>query len=476
MGESGRNGKGDKELNTCAETRGGGETMVEVKVDFRVKISSFFTSHLLKESCFLQLNSFLLTQPPVSVKLSLAPASFHRYAMGRQHRRGNLQKEAVEGFPQRSTSHIWSKALAGVLVGASLTFVCLRFMPGWFGSQEISRDSFADPSTLGELLSLSPDQLFKVDIGRVNLLCAEGLPGAEHLSVTKGLATLDNWAMRVKSETERLLYRVRVPKYADHYQHSEAKFRAELLVQVLQEDCGVHYHAGFDPNQKTIPPTKDARDCFIHGIVSDTNGGNCVSMPTVYVAVGRRLGYPVKLFGGDEHVFCRWEGLDNPNPVWRERFNFDGAGNGFSIDPDEFYLHWPREARPDQVVRYQWLKTMSPSQELATFLLQRGNILRNNGRLHESQVAYAQAHQFWPENQMTGYWLTKTVDAEYPVISQVPQATDWRITPAQINNLRMNVESINTGNQRHMDSQNRGVVPPIPMSSSPLAGYSPQAP
>jgi hypothetical protein len=40
----------------------------------------------------------------------------------------------------------------------------------------------------------------------------------------------------------RHLYRVTDPRYADHYAHSEARLRAEFVVQSLQEDCGVHHH------------------------------------------------------------------------------------------------------------------------------------------------------------------------------------------------------------------------------------------
>ena len=46
-------------------------------------------------------------------------------------------------------------------------------------SQTAKADTFIQPKTLAELLALPPDQLEKVDIARIDLLCAEGLPGAE---------------------------------------------------------------------------------------------------------------------------------------------------------------------------------------------------------------------------------------------------------------------------------------------------------
>ncbi len=215
----------------------------------------------------------------------------------------------------------------------------------------------SEPRTLDEVLAMPTEQLANVDIARINLLCATGLPGAEGMDIDKCLAKLDAWAAHVKQETERHLYRLTDPRYkdhAEHYQHSEARFRAEWLVVVLQQDIGLHYHAGFVPQDVEIPPFKTSKETFIHGLMDNDDphkafGGNCVSLPVAYAAVGRRLGYPIKLACAKEHVFCRWEGQDHPNPAWHDRFNFDGAGNGFSIDPDEFYLSWPRKSGPTRL-------------------------------------------------------------------------------------------------------------------------------
>jgi len=211
------------------------------------------------------------------------------------------------------------------------------------------------PRTLSDLLALSPDELAEVDIARINLLCATSLPGSEDLTsetIETMLAQIGAWAERVQSETERHLYRLTDPRFkdhAEHYQHSEARFRAEWLVNVLQRDIGVHYHEGFVSADQEVPPFKTSKETFIHGLLDHQDpkqafGGNCVSLPVIYAAVGRRLGYPVKLVNSKEHVFCRWVGGDHETLAWRDEFNFDGAGDGFSIDPDSFYLSWPRES------------------------------------------------------------------------------------------------------------------------------------
>jgi hypothetical protein len=194
----------------------------------------------------------------------------------------------------------------------------------------------------------------------------------------------------------------RFADHAEHYQHSEARFRAEWLVNILQQDIGLHYHAGFvGPDQPVVLP-KTSKECFIHGFMDNEDahkafGGNCLSLPAAYAAVGRRLGYPIKLACAKEHAFCRWEGTDNANPAWRDRFNFDGAGEGFSIDPDEFYLSWPRKTTPDQVDLCGWLKSLTPEQELAVFLAHRGLILSHLCKDNIAALAaYSHALQLWP--------------------------------------------------------------------------------
>ncbi|MGH7990428.1 MAG: hypothetical protein ACREDS_09610, partial [Limisphaerales bacterium] len=63
------------------------------------------------------------------------------------------------------------------------------------------------PTNLAQLLAIPPDQLEKVDIARIDLLCAEGLPSSTNLDVEQSLKTLDQWASEVKEETDRNYHR-----------------------------------------------------------------------------------------------------------------------------------------------------------------------------------------------------------------------------------------------------------------------------
>ncbi len=128
----------------------------------------------------------------------------------------------------------------------------------------------------------------------MNLLCSEGLPGAESLKLDECLATLDQWAEHVKSETDRNFHQFRDDPVK--FNNSEGYFRALLLIGVLQQDLNVHYNpAHITPPDSPEPDNlffADSKDLFLHGLASLRAMGTCVSIPVLYVAVGRRLGYP----------------------------------------------------------------------------------------------------------------------------------------------------------------------------------------
>jgi tetratricopeptide (TPR) repeat protein len=241
---------------------------------------------------------------------------------------------------------------------------------------------------------MSPGQLAHVDIAEMNLLCATGLPGAASLDIDRCLAKLDEWAQKVDYETKRHLYRAHDPRYAEHYKYSENWLRAEFLAQVLHEDCGVHYNVQRVRNIDF----RRSQDLFIHGMIDDANGGTCASMPVLYVAVGRRLGYPLKLVLTKAHVFARWDDGD-------ERFNIETTGQGGTErHSDEYYKNWPLEWTPQEKTRNRYLISLSPAGELASFLANRGHCLLDNGRTTEALNAYTAACRLAPEDPTYLAW------------------------------------------------------------------------
>jgi hypothetical protein len=288
----------------------------------------------------------------------------------------------------RAATMTGTALIVGVLVGAFAMHFSSCSRTNQTVPQRVAPNEVVNPTSYHHLLAMSPEELAKVELPIVNLLCAKGLPGTEDLDVPAALVKLGEWATKVKSETERHLYRATDPKYAEHYAHSEARLRAEFIVQCLQEDCGVHYNM---ERVRQVDFSKPA-DLFIHGMVNSSNGGTCSSMPVLYAAVGRRLGYPIKLVLAKQHVFCRWDD-------GKERFNIEASGNGgVDYPPDEHYRTWPLTITDGEMRSGEFLRSLTPQEELATFLLQRASCLRAHRRTAEERACLAEALQLMPNS------------------------------------------------------------------------------
>ncbi len=225
----------------------------------------------------------------------------------------------------------------------------------------------------------------------MNFLCAEGLPGTEGLDVNRCLAVLDEMANRVRSETERHLYRYK--QDPAEFENSEGYFRMIMLAVVLAEDFQIQYV----PNKiKTAAEAHigdgffaNAADVFLHGLTGEKHQGTCSSLPVLQVAVGRRLGYPLKLVTTKGHLFLRWEDS-------HERFNIEAAGNGVNRFPDDYYRHWPLEVSEQEVQDEGYLKSLSPAEELAVCLSIRGMCLLEADRVADAADSFRAAARFSP--------------------------------------------------------------------------------
>jgi hypothetical protein len=285
-------------------------------------------------------------------------------------------------------------------------------------SELVSTNSFVQPTKLTQLLALPPEQLDKVDIARMNLLCAEGLSGSEDLDVQQNLDTLDSWAQHVKEETFRNYHR-----FLDNpgeYNNSEAYYRMAMLAMVLQEDFNVHY----DP-ERAMPQIlgkrepndvfyADAKDIFINGILGDERHGTCSSLPVLYAAVAQRLGYPVDLASAEEHLYLRYEEGTN-------HLNVDAAGEGFITRPDDEYRKWPYSITDEEIKTYGYLKPMSKQQILAAFLAIRAMNLTSAKRLGEAADSWEAVGHYLPSTPV----LQQIVEMAKERASDVHNAGRW---------------------------------------------------
>lgn len=285
--------------------------------------------------------------------------------------------------------------------------------------------------TLDDLLAVPERQLGQFDIAWQNLECAAGLPGAEGLDYAKCLRMLDEWSAQVREETEK-----RVPVFRQDgawYDHSEAIFRMVVLVNHLQLKCGVRYN----PDRIYDPDFTDSRHLFIHGLLTD-HGGTCASMPVFYVAVGRRLGYPLRLVHAKAHVFLRWDDAEGLSGFPPERVNIEGATRGMDSHPDDFYHDWPMRIQREELESGQYLHSLTPREALASFLALRGNCLQDNARFDEAAHAYHYACLFAPHIHRYQMWSCVNaalcgvpVPDEFPEIKAIAATERERIAALQ---------------------------------------------
>jgi hypothetical protein len=242
------------------------------------------------------------------------------------------------------------------------------------------------------LLRLPPTTLSNLSICELNLLCASGLSAGNEPDIRQCLATIDSWAQHVRSETER--HRYRYERNPAEFDNSPGYFRMLMLAVVLAEDYGIHY----DPERMAGPEAArmddgffaDPPKVFLHGLLGPERIGTCSSLPVLYVAVGRQLGYPLKLVPSKGHLFVRWEGAG-------ERFNVEATSRGSNRFDDDHYRHWPFEISPAEEQTEGYLKSLTPAGELSAFLSTRGACLREAGRLSEAVESFAAAARLSPQ-------------------------------------------------------------------------------
>lgn len=90
------------------------------------------------------------------------------------------------------------------LQGLLLWLICMSTLVFQGCLQSPSQAGKNNPATLASLLAITTNELVGMDIARVNLLCAQDLPGCQQVDITNSLALLDQWVAKVKSEPKQL--------------------------------------------------------------------------------------------------------------------------------------------------------------------------------------------------------------------------------------------------------------------------------
>jgi len=214
--------------------------------------------------------------------------------------------------------------------------------------------------TVDELMALTDKELGKVDPLIVNLAVARGIPEFTDLDVGRYSRILDEWAATIRFDTERHWYRFQNDPAA--FNDSEAEYRICWLASDINAVFKIDYDlADFDAAEPT--------NLFLNGLI-DRKLGTCVSMPMLYVALGWRLGYPIKLVSVPIHLFARWDDGET-------RINIEATGYGGDL-PDE---HYEREylASPRCKARGAELASLTARETLAMLLLSRAGYWARHG-------------------------------------------------------------------------------------------------
>ena len=251
------------------------------------------------------------------------------------------------------------------------------------------------PTTFRELVEMDRDRLDHVDLGRMNLICAnEAYPDGD-VDVEKLIEKLNEWANRCRHAEVR--FRHSFEKNPKYYDGSYAKFKAINLVLTLKEDFKCRYQmklveSGVMADIHSPTFFKNRNDVFISGLLRSRRG-TCSSYPVLITALGRRLGYPISLKTTQGHMFCEWnDGV--------ERFNIDTNGEGVDTPPDEYYLKSTADGMSaTERGREYFMRPLSNWECLGVFIETMGYCHEANGRMDKAIEAYNLARRYLPNSE-----------------------------------------------------------------------------
>jgi len=221
-----------------------------------------------------------------------------------------------------------------------------------------------------------------LDLVEVDAACSAGLPGIPWLDTVSDKRRVDEMASSCARFIERVMPQFR-GKDCD-YPASESQFRIQAMITHLQRDLGVRHNPHCRADNVVLQPA----DSFLHGILHG-KGGTCGSLPILYAAVGRRLRYPITLVTARSHLFCRWRSET-------EQFNIEASGDGVSFFPDEHYRSERFAVPLLTVLTCGYLKDLSPTEEVAELLAQRGECWMKEREFKEATTSFAWANEADP--------------------------------------------------------------------------------
>jgi hypothetical protein len=265
----------------------------------------------------------------------------------------------------------------------------------------------AIPSSVDELLESPSSQRAAYGPAELSILCERDLPGEQQLDAASCLAALDRWTDCVRAETEKRIapnaFRG-IPGIS-----SVSHCKAQALVDVVHDLIGANSHlasleGGTFEEAVAEGLSLDPRDLFLSGMLNDPKASSrptSVTMPWLYLAVGRRLGYPLRLAAQDGRLLLRWEGQDEQFTIdWQQSWAEPAASVSelrFRVEqPGREPLTLPSD-QPPSLIPASTMHLLTADDELAVLLNARGACWESHGQNTDALVSYAQAHQLSPD-------------------------------------------------------------------------------
>jgi regulator of sirC expression with transglutaminase-like and TPR domain len=194
-----------------------------------------------------------------------------------------------------------------------------------------------------------------INLTRAHFLVAAGIPEYLGLDIEQQVAEVQKLADYVRSETVRNYARHKAEGFRESFGREE-QYKIGILATVLNDDVKIRYIKGAPDHRK--PDT-----LFVNGLLQ-TKSGTCVSMPMLYVLIGERLGYPIRLVAIKDHYFCRWDD-------GKFASNIEATTGGGIADDAKYAADFKLAA--GEIKDAFWLKSMNKKQTVAQFLASRAS-------------------------------------------------------------------------------------------------------
>lgn len=248
--------------------------------------------------------------------------------------------------------------------------------------------------TSADLVSMPDGELANVDPLVMNLIVARGIPEVGNLDIPKYAKIVDAWASQIEAANRAA---EPLSKNDPAYLVSREFWLAGgMAVMLAGPAFGISY-----TRDNLNPGSPDQQ--FIHGVI-DNRKGTCATMPVLYMAIGRRLGWPIKAVVSGDHMWARW---DDGVPVAEggKRFNLEatnarseGGEGSFASLTDDQYIQWLETPR-GSIEGGSDMTSLTPRQVLGVFLQGRAGYWVEHKEPAKAEADLRVALECFPQNR-----------------------------------------------------------------------------